>query len=87
VFFSIGQKVNLVGLFWQVGYFICHPGAKEMLKSKRGRPALAAPKEHVNIRPDADIVGEFKQTGAGWQTRQINALRDWLKTYPRGNAI
>lgn len=55
--------------------------AKEMLKPKRGRPALASPKEHVNIRLDADIVGAFKETGTGWQTRLNNALRDWLKTH------
>lgn len=56
--------------------------AKEMLKPKRGRPASMRPKEHVNIRLDADIVGAFKDSGAGWQTRINNALRDWLKTHP-----
>jgi len=56
--------------------------AKAMLKPKRGRPSLAAPKEHINIRLDADVVGAFKQSGAGWQTRLNNALRDWLKTHP-----
>lgn len=57
--------------------------AKEMLKPKRGRPALATPKEHVNIRLDADVLDAFKDTGAGWQTRMNNALRDWLKTHPK----
>ncbi len=57
--------------------------AKEMLKPKRGRPALAHPKEHVNIRLDADVLGAFKDTGAGWQTRMNNALRDWLKNHPQ----
>ena len=57
--------------------------AKEMLKPKRGRPALAKPKEHVNIRLDADVLGAFKKSGAGWQTRMNNALRDWLKTHPK----
>jgi uncharacterized protein (DUF4415 family) len=56
--------------------------AKEMLKPKRGRPVSAAPKEHINIRLDADIVGAFKQSGSGWQTRLNNALRDWLKNHP-----
>lgn len=55
----------------------------EMLKPKRGRPTLLAPKEHVNIRLDADIVVAFKDTGAGWQTRMNNALRDWLKEHPK----
>ena len=56
--------------------------AKEMLQPKRGRPALDKPKAHVNIRLDADILEAFKETGAGWQTRVNNALREWLKAHP-----
>jgi uncharacterized protein (DUF4415 family) len=56
--------------------------AKDMLKPRRGRPALDHPKEHVNIRLDADVVGAFRQGGVGWQTRINNALRDWLKAHP-----
>ena len=56
--------------------------AQEMLKPKRGRPFSEAPKTHVNIRLDADIVGAFKGSGAGWQTRINKALRDWLKSHP-----
>ena len=56
--------------------------AEQMLKPKRGRPALQNPKAHVNIRLDADIVGAFKDSGAGWQTRINNALRDWLNSHP-----
>jgi uncharacterized protein (DUF4415 family) len=56
--------------------------AQAMLKPKRGRPVLESPKAHVNIRLDADILGAFKGTGAGWQTRVNNALRDWLKAHP-----
>ena len=55
--------------------------AAELLKPKRGRPRLVEPKEHVNIRLDADIVQSFRRTGAGWQTRLNNALRDWLRTH------
>ena len=57
--------------------------AQEMLKPKRGRPALAQPKAHVNIRLDADVLEAFKDTGAGWQTRLNSALRDWLKAHPK----
>ena len=56
--------------------------AKEMLKPKRGRPPASRPKEHVNIRLDADILDAFKERGAGWQTRINMALRVWLKTHP-----
>lgn len=55
--------------------------AKEMLKPRRGRPPSAAPKEHVNIRLDADIVQSFRRTGTGWQTRLNNALREWLSAH------
>jgi len=46
--------------------------AARMLKP-RGRPAIAARKQSTTIRLDADVMGAFKATGAGWQTR-INAL-------------
>lgn len=55
--------------------------ATDMLKPKRGRPPSAAPKEHVNIRLDADIVQSFRRTGDGWQTRLNNALREWLTAH------
>lgn len=55
--------------------------AQEMLKPKRGRPPSTAPKEQVNIRLDADIVQSFRGTGAGWQTRLNNALREWLGSH------
>ena len=48
--------------------------AEELLKPKRGRPRSANPKEHVNIRLDADVVRAFKSTGKGWQTRLNDAL-------------
>lgn len=66
-----------------LGELFGQPAAREMLKPKRGRPVLANPKEHVNIRLDADVIGAFKRTGTGWQTRVNNALRDWLKTHPK----
>lgn len=57
--------------------------AKDMLAPKRGRPPLGQTKEPVNIRLDADIVQTFRRTGAGWQTRLNNALRDWLQSHAR----
>lgn len=55
--------------------------ADEMLKPKRGRPALAEAKQHVNIRLDADVLEAFKRRGPGWQTRMNAALREWLATH------
>ena len=55
--------------------------AAAMLKPKRGRPVLDAPKQHVNIRLDADIVLAFKSRGQGWQTKVNSALREWLSAH------
>lgn len=55
--------------------------ADELLKPRLGRPPSANPKEHLNIRLDADVVSAFRRSGSGWQTRLNDALRDWLKTH------
>lgn len=55
--------------------------AREMLRPRRGRPRTERPKEHVNIRLDAEVVETFRATGNGWQTRLNAALKDWLKTH------
>lgn len=54
----------------------------DLLTPRRGRPPSAARKIHVNIRLDSDVVQAFKQTGAGWQTRINQALREWLNEQP-----
>ena len=48
---------------------------------RRGRPKAESRKMALTVRYDADIVAAFKATGAGWQTRMNDALRDWLKTH------
>lgn len=55
--------------------------AAELLNPRRGRPPVANPKEHLNIRLDADIVDAFRRTGRGWQTRLNDALREWFKSH------
>jgi uncharacterized protein (DUF4415 family) len=49
---------------------------------KRGRPIGSGTKEQVAIRFDRDVLAAFRATGAGWQTRMNEALKDWLKTHP-----
>lgn len=56
--------------------------AADLVAPKRGRPPLAEPKEHVNLRLDADVVRAFRSTGAGWQTRLNQVLREWLRSHP-----
>lgn len=48
---------------------------------RRGRPKAESRKLALTVRYDADIVAAFKATGAGWQTRMNDALREWLKTH------
>lgn len=42
---------------------------------RRGRPKSDTTKEHITIRLDADIIAAFRATGAGWQTRINEVLR------------
>jgi uncharacterized protein (DUF4415 family) len=37
-------------------------------------------KEQVAVRYSPDVLAAFRSTGAGWQTRMNDALRDWLRT-------
>ena len=39
-------------------------------------------KEQVAVRYSPDVLAAFRATGAGWQTRMNDALRDWLRTHP-----
>jgi uncharacterized protein (DUF4415 family) len=47
----------------------------------RGRPKAAVTKERITIRLSPEVVGAFRATGEGWQTRIDSALRDWLKRH------
>ncbi len=46
-----------------------------MMRQKRGRPPLEAPKRQVTLRLDQDVIDHFKAGGPGWQTRINDALR------------
>lgn len=51
-------------------------------KRKQGeRGAQRSPtKQSVSIRYSPEVIAYFKATGAGWQTRINEALRDWVAT-------
>jgi uncharacterized protein (DUF4415 family) len=38
-------------------------------------------KEQVAVRYSPEVLAAFRATGAGWQTRMNEALRDWLRTH------
>lgn len=40
---------------------------------------LPPPKQHINIRVDADVLTWFKATGRGYQTRMNNVLRAFME--------
>jgi uncharacterized protein (DUF4415 family) len=41
---------------------------------------LPPPKEHINIRLDADVLSWFRKTGKGYQTRMNNVLRAFVES-------
>ena len=53
----------------------------EFKQLRRGRPLGSGKKVQVTLRLDADLLGKFKSTGAGWQTRVNDALKSWSKQH------
>ena len=51
------------------------------MAKKRGRPVGSGTKEQIALRVDSDVLSAFRATGAGWQTRMNDALKDWLRTH------
>jgi uncharacterized protein (DUF4415 family) len=47
-----------------------------------GRPRAAVTKERITIRLSREVVDAFRATGAGWQTRIDEALKEWMKAHP-----
>jgi uncharacterized protein (DUF4415 family) len=45
----------------------------------RGRPLKENRKKQLNLRIDSDIVDFFQSTGAGWQTRINDSLRQVIQ--------
>lgn len=70
---------------WTPGMFnqaVRLDGLPASLQGKlRGRPKAATTKERITIRLSPEVVGAFRSTGPGWQTRVDAALREWLKTH------
>lgn len=55
--------------------------AAQLLKPKRGRPAISRPKEQISLRLDPAIIEAFRASGSGWQTRMNSALASWLEEH------
>lgn len=66
---------------WQIGQQIVSPDeARVEMRRRRGRPAGSGTKISTTIRLDAEVLAAFKASGAGWQTRINDALREWLQS-------
>ena len=52
-------------------------------KRKPGQRGLGRrpPRVAINIRLSPEVLGAFKATGEGWQTKISGALQDWLQTH------
>lgn len=46
-----------------------------IVRAARGRPRLGPPKQLVSLRLDTDVLGHFRNTGPGWQSRINSVLR------------
>jgi uncharacterized protein (DUF4415 family) len=53
------------------------------LRTLRGRPKSASPKQLVSIRYSAEVVKYFKSTGEGWQSRMDGVLRAYVARHSR----
>ncbi len=47
-----------------------------------GRPRAEVTKERITIRLSREVVDTFRATGAGWQTRMDEVLKEWVRTHP-----
>lgn len=53
---------------------------RQTLRGVRGAQ-VAPTKERISIRLSRDVLGKFRATGPGWQTRIDTALKEWLAAH------
>ena len=61
-----------------------HTPANISIYKARGRPVGSFKddsKQAVTVRYSPEVLAAFRATGAGWQTRMNDALKDWLRTH------
>ena len=52
--------------------------AQGTLTRRRGRPKKPDAKIHTHIRLSPQVLGYFRMTGPGWQSRIDEVLRKWV---------
>jgi uncharacterized protein (DUF4415 family) len=50
---------------------------------RRGRPAGSGQKTQTTLRISKEVLGFFRATGPGWQTRMDNALKRYVASQRR----
>jgi uncharacterized protein (DUF4415 family) len=50
---------------------------------RRGRPTGSGQKTQTTLRISKDVLGFFRATGPGWQTRMDNALKRYVASQRR----
>lgn len=50
---------------------------------QRGRPKSAIHKQPVTVRLDPEVIGFFRASGPGWQTRMNKALAEYVSKQRR----
>lgn len=72
---------ELDALFAKMVPFSELPPSLQVKLRSPGRPKAEVTKERITIRLSPEVVGAFRASGSGWQTRMDAALRDWLKDH------
>jgi uncharacterized protein (DUF4415 family) len=60
---------------------VMRQGSVEVGRLRTRGPGKQPRKVQVSVRYSPDVLEAFRATGAGWQTRMDEALKDWLKTH------
>ena len=55
------------------------------MRALRGRPKSENKKLLLSVRYSPEVVEYFKSTGAGWQSRMDNVLREYVERHSRGS--
>jgi uncharacterized protein (DUF4415 family) len=53
------------------------------LRTLRGRPKSANPKQLVSVRYSQEVLAYFKSTGEGWQARMDGVLKEYVTKQAR----
>ncbi len=75
---------DAVEAFWKGSVVVREGGAPAVRKAlaRHGRGlGWKARKILLSVRYSPEVVEYFKSTGAGWQTRMDEALREWMATH------